>query len=135
TTGDDINHNGQEPARNAVVIDPRRTEIAEMAALHLGVRPGADTFLLLALLATLVRSDRIDHAFIEEHTIGFAQVRQALLNVPVEEWAAAADISIVDLERCAAMVVAAKAMVVRVELGMQQGINSTLNSYLEKLLL
>lgn len=33
------------------------------------------------------------------------------------------------------MIAAAKAMVVRVELGIQQGINSTLNSYLEKLLI
>ena len=33
------------------------------------------------------------------------------------------------------MIVAAKAMVVRVELGIQQGVNSTLNSYLEKLLI
>ena len=33
------------------------------------------------------------------------------------------------------MIVAAKAMIVRVELGIQQGVNSTLNSYLEKLLI
>ena len=33
------------------------------------------------------------------------------------------------------MIEAAKAMVVRVELGIQQGVNSTLNSYLEKLLI
>ena len=33
------------------------------------------------------------------------------------------------------MIAAARAMVVRVELGIQQGINSTLNSYLEKLLI
>ena len=33
------------------------------------------------------------------------------------------------------MIVAAKAMTVRVELGIQQGVNSTLNSYLEKLLI
>ena len=33
------------------------------------------------------------------------------------------------------MMAAAKAMVVRVELGIQQGVNSTLNSYLEKLLI
>ena len=132
---DHLNQIRKDPARKLIVIDPRRTETAEMADLHLAVRPGADTFLLGALLATLVRSDRIDHAFIEEHTIGFAEVRQALLDIPVEEWAAAADISIADLERCAAMIVAAKAMVVRVELGIQQGINSTLNSYLEKLLI
>jgi len=50
-------------------------------------------------------------------------VRQALLNIPVQEWAAAADISIAELESCAAMIGAAKAMVVRVDLGIQQGVN------------
>ena len=130
---DHLNQIRKDPARKLIVIDPRRTETAEMADLHLAVRPGADSVLLGALLATLVRSDRIDHAFIQEHTIGFEEVRQALLNIPIEEWAAAADVSIADLERCAAMIVAAKAMVVRVELGIQQGINSTLNSYLEKI--
>ena len=45
------------------------------------------------------------------------------------------EISMEDIERCVAMMAAAKAMVVRVELGIQQGVNSTLNSYLEKLLI
>jgi anaerobic selenocysteine-containing dehydrogenase len=67
--------------------------------------------------------------------VGFAEVKQALLDIPVEEWAAAAEVSMADIERCAAMIRAAKAMVVRVELGIQQGVNSTLNSYLEKLLI
>ncbi|WP_245285471.1 molybdopterin-dependent oxidoreductase [Bradyrhizobium japonicum] len=132
---DHLNQIRKDPARKLIVIDPRRTETAEMANLHLSVRPGADAFLLGALLATLVRSDRIDRAFIDEHTIGFPEVRQALLNIPVEAWAAAADIPVADIERCAAMIAAAKAMVVRVELGIQQGTNSTLNSYLEKLLI
>jgi hypothetical protein len=36
-----------------IVVDPRRTEIAEIADLHLAVRPGADAFLLGAVLARL----------------------------------------------------------------------------------
>ncbi|MBC9881297.1 molybdopterin-dependent oxidoreductase [Bradyrhizobium sp. INPA01-394B] len=132
---DHLNQIRKDPARKLIVIDPRRTETAEMADLHLAVRPGADSFLLGALLAMLVRSDRIDHAFIEEHTTGFADVKQALLNIPVEEWAAAADIAVADLARCVEMIAAAKAMVVRAELGIQQSTNSTLNSYLEKLLI
>src|SRR3954466_10920324 len=132
---DHLNQIRKDPARKLIVVDPRRSETAEMADLHLAVRPGADAFLLGALLATLVRSDAIDHDFISEHTVGFAEVKQALLKVPLEAWAAAAEISIDDIERCVAMMVAAKAMVVRVELGIQQGVNSTLNSYLEKLLI
>lgn len=132
---DHLNRIRKDPSRKLIVIDPRRTETAEMADLHLAVRPGADAFLLGALLATLVRSDRLDHGFIQAHTTGFEEVRRALLDIPIEDWAAAADISIEDLQRCTAMIVAAKAMVVRVELGIQQSINSTLNSYLEKLLI
>src|SRR5207302_8193190 len=68
-------------------------------------------------------------------TEGFAEVRDALLKIPVEHWAAAADIALEQIEQCVDMIVAAKAMTVRVELGIQQGVNSTLNSYLEKLLI
>jgi len=117
------------------VIDPRRSETAEMADLHLAVRPGADAFLLGAILATLVRRDAVDDDFIAQHTLGYGQVREALLRIPVQRWAEAADVPLAEIERCVDLIVAAKAMTVRVELGIQQGVHSTLNSYLEKLLI
>ncbi|MGH6778547.1 MAG: molybdopterin-dependent oxidoreductase [Bradyrhizobium sp.] len=132
---DRLNQIRRDPNRKLIVIDPRRTETAEMADLHLSVRPGADAFLLGAILATLVRRDAVDHDFLARHTSGFVEVKEALLRVPVAQWAAAADISLDRVERCADMIAAAKAMTVRVELGIQQGVNSTLNSYLEKLLI
>ena len=132
---DHLNRIRKDPARKLIVVDPRRTETAELADLHLAVRPGADAFLLGALLAILVGRGAIDRAFIDQRTVGFEVVRDALLRIPAEAWAKAADVAMVDLERCADMIAAAKAMVVRVELGIQQGVNSTLNSYLEKLLI
>jgi anaerobic selenocysteine-containing dehydrogenase len=132
---DQLNHIRKDETRKLIVIDPRRTETAELADLHIAVRPGADTFLMGALLATLIRRDAIDQAFLGEHTEGFEIVRDALLQIPVEAWAEAADVTLADVSRCVDMILAAKAMVVRVELGIQQGVNSTLNSYLEKLLI
>jgi anaerobic selenocysteine-containing dehydrogenase len=132
---DQLNRIRKDPARKLIVVDPRRTETADLADLHLAVRPGTDALLLGALLATLVRRDAIDRAFLDEHTDGFEAVRDALLRIPVEIWAHAADVPLHDIHRCADMIQAAKAMVVRVELGIQQGVNSTLNSYLEKLLI
>src|SRR5207244_8554404 len=82
-----------------------------------------------------IQRDAVDHAFIEQHTASYAEVRDALQKIPVEQWAAAADIPLEQIERCVDMIAAAKAMTVRVELGIQQGVNSTLNSYLEKLLI
>ena len=132
---DHLNRIRKDANRKLIVIDPRRTETAEMADLHLAVRPGTDAFLLGAILGLLVRRDAVDQAFLAEHTTGYADVREALLRIPVERWAAAADIPLEQIERCVDMIEAASAMTVRVELGIQQGVNSTLNSYLEKLLI
>ena len=81
---DQLNHIRKDPARRLIVVDPRRTETAELADLHLAVRPGADAFLLGALLGLLVRRDALDHAFIAAHTTDFEEVREALLRIPVE---------------------------------------------------
>ena len=38
-----------------IVIDPVRTETAELADVHLQVRPGTDLYLITALAAVLVQ--------------------------------------------------------------------------------
>jgi anaerobic selenocysteine-containing dehydrogenase len=122
------------PSRKLLVIDPRRTEVAEVADLHLRLRPGTDAFLLGAILALIVRRGGEARAFLEARTVGFEEVREALLKVPVEAWIRAADVSTADVEAAVDMILAAPSMTVRVDVGMQQARNSTLNSYLEKLL-
>jgi hypothetical protein len=117
-----------------IVIDPRRTETAEVADLHLQLRPGTDAFLLSAILSLILRRDGEDRAFIEAHTDDFEQVRNVLIEVPVEKWIEHADLNRGDVDRVVDMILAARSMVVRVELGIQQARHSTLNSYLEKLL-
>ena len=59
TTLKEIAH---DPARSMIVIDPRRTETAELADFHLQVRPGTDAWCLAALGAVLVQEDLLDHA-------------------------------------------------------------------------
>jgi len=53
-----------------VVVDPRRTKIAQQADLHLAVRPGTDVVLAWALAAELERRGALDHAFIARHVAG-----------------------------------------------------------------
>lgn len=129
-----LNAIAKDPARKLIVIDPRRSETAQHADLHVAVRPGTDAFLLTALLALLIRRDAVDVDFIAAHTTDFERVRATLDAVDIERFAAAADVPLTVLEQIADMVAAAKSMVVRAELGIQQGRYSTLNSYLEKLL-
>ena len=131
---DQLNGLRKDPGRKMVVVDPRRTETAEMADLHIALRPGTDAFLLGSLLAELMRRNAFDEAFLTAHAVGVDEVKAALATVPVAEWLAAADVGAAAFAQLVQMVMDAKAMVVRVELGIQQGLNSTLNSYLEKLL-
>ncbi len=123
-----------DPARKLVVVDPKRTESAAMADLHLQVRPGTDAFLLAAILSVLVREGWEDRAFLDRRTTGFPAVRAAFLEVPVAEYASRAGVSPEDVARVARWVSEAKSVAVRVDLGLQQSLHSTLNSYLEKLL-
>ena len=129
-----LNEIAKDPARKLIVVDPRRSETAEQADVHIAVRPGADAYLLAALLAMLVRQDLLDEDFLNQHTSGFDAVKASLLEVPIARFAAAADVPLASLQTVVEMIGQSKAMVVRAELGIQQGRHSTLNSYLEKLL-
>jgi anaerobic selenocysteine-containing dehydrogenase len=61
-----------------ILIDPRATETAKIADLHLRVRPGADVPLLNALLYEVMLAGGLDDAFINAHTTGWEQVRTVL---------------------------------------------------------
>ena len=50
-----------------VVIDPRRTETADRADLHLAIRPGTDAALWNALLAHLRETGSLDARYLAEH--------------------------------------------------------------------
>ncbi len=129
-----VNDIKNQPERKLLVIDPRRTETADVADLHLSLRPGTDAFLLAAMIAMIIERNAHHAAWLAQHTDGFPRVAATLAQVPVADWVAHADVAMADVERAVEMILAAKAMTVRVELGIQQGRHSTLNSYLEKLL-
>ena len=49
-----------DPARTLIVIDPRRTETAEIADIHLQVKPGGDAFLLASMIGVLVQEGLVE---------------------------------------------------------------------------
>jgi len=124
----------QDPNRTMVVIDPRRTETAKQADIHLQLKPGTDAFLMAAMLAIILRENLHDRDFLQTRCKDFDQVEAVLRTVPVEEYARRADVPLADLERVARGFAKAERGCVRIDLGIQQTLHSTLNGYLEKLL-
>ncbi|HEX9443695.1 MAG TPA: nitrate reductase [Candidatus Binatia bacterium] len=67
-----------------IAVDPRRTETAAFADLHLPVRPGADIALLNGMLHALIGENLIDPGFVQRHTGGFAGTLAAVGSYPPE---------------------------------------------------
>jgi anaerobic selenocysteine-containing dehydrogenase len=122
-----------DPRRALVVIDPRRTETAELADHHLQVRPGTDAFCLSALLAILVEDDLLDHDFMEHRASNGDTLLDALRSVPIADYCARAGIAESELRAVARRIARAASVSILEDLGIQQAPHSTLNSYLEKL--
>jgi formate dehydrogenase alpha subunit len=58
-----------------VVVDPRRTALAEIADVHLRPRPGTNVPLFNSLAAVLVEEELIDTRFIQERSEGWEEYR------------------------------------------------------------
>ncbi|HCB75670.1 MAG TPA: nitrate reductase [Sphingomonas bacterium] len=58
-----------EAGAKLVVIDPRRTETAQEADLHLAIRPGSDVALMNGLLAWCRDHGALDQAFLDAHVM------------------------------------------------------------------
>jgi formate dehydrogenase len=117
-----------------IVIDPVVTDTAKLADFHLRVRPGTDAWCLAALAAVLVQEDLCDEDFLAAHVSGVDDVRAVLHDVPIADYAQRCGVD-EDLIRAAARRIASAASVsVFEDLGIQQAPNSTLCSYLNKLL-
>lgn len=64
----------EDPDKLLVVIDPRKSETARRADIHLPIRPGTDALLLKAIIALIVQEGRQQSDYISEHVSGFAEV-------------------------------------------------------------
>jgi assimilatory nitrate reductase catalytic subunit len=65
-------------ALKMIVVDPRRTDTARDADLFLPILPGTDVALFNGMLHICLWEELIDHAYIEQHTEGFADLKRTL---------------------------------------------------------
>ncbi|WP_406840486.1 molybdopterin oxidoreductase family protein [Streptomyces sp. AHU1] len=77
---------GREPPR-LVCVDPRPTVVARHSAVHLAPRAGTNVALLNALLHEIIRTDRVDRAFVDAHTVGFDELADRVADC-TPSWAA-----------------------------------------------
>ena len=89
------------PALKLIVVDPRRTDTAAAADLHLPILPGSDIALYNAMLHVMLRDGLCNEAFIAAHTEGFAALRETVRDYAPAAAAAICGVPAEDIERAA----------------------------------
>ncbi|MFY9397414.1 MAG: molybdopterin-dependent oxidoreductase [Desulfomonilia bacterium] len=64
----------RDPDKLLVVIDPRKSETAAIADIHLPLRPGTDALLARAMIAIILKEGWHDREYIEQHAAGFDEI-------------------------------------------------------------
>lgn len=65
----------KDPNRLLVAVDPRRSETAAIADIHLAVRPGSDALLAKAMIAIIVQEGWEKADYLAAHTQGWQDIR------------------------------------------------------------
>ncbi len=89
------------PDLRVIVADPRRTDTASIADLHLPILPGTDIALMQAMLNVMLWEGLVDTAFIDAHTEGFEQAAEAARAMTPRKAAAICGLDAAEIVRAA----------------------------------
>ncbi|HMJ14465.1 MAG TPA: molybdopterin-dependent oxidoreductase [Polyangiaceae bacterium] len=119
----------RERGAKLIVVDPRRTETAELASEHVAVLPGGDAALLLGMIQVLIERGQTDTAWIERHTRGFEALARHLRSFTPERAAQLSGVSADTIRRLALEFAQASSSVAYARVGVCNNAFGTLASY------
>jgi anaerobic selenocysteine-containing dehydrogenase len=84
-----------------IVVDPRRTEIARRANLHIQPRPGHDAAILASMLKVVIEGGMYDRSFVANEVRGMAELRDAVSGFEPQQVALHAGVDAEEIELAA----------------------------------
>ncbi len=116
----------EEARRNGarlIVIDPYRTRTARVADWHIPIQPGTDAALALGLMRVIIEEGLYDKDYVEQHTHGFAQLREHVQPYTPQHVAGLTGVAATDVERLAREYACSTPAVIRLNYGVQRSQN------------
>lgn len=110
-----------------IVIDPRRTQIARHADIHLQIRPGTDIPLLNAMMRSIVDENLVDDLFVEMRTENYFALRNMLFQVDIARTATICGVDEEKIRHAARLYAGAQRSVICYCLGVTQHVCGTDN--------
>jgi assimilatory nitrate reductase catalytic subunit len=89
------------PDLRLIVVDPRRTDTADEADLHLAILPGTDVALYHAMLNVMLWEELIDRGAIAAHTEGWEALRDLVRDYTPEKVAPICGVAAADIVQAA----------------------------------
>lgn len=84
-----------------VVVDPKRTPVAEIADLWLRPKIGTDAALALGMINVIIRENLFDASFVKTYTVGFRDLAERAADYGLERVSAVTGVPAADIERAA----------------------------------
>jgi anaerobic selenocysteine-containing dehydrogenase len=119
----------KDPDKMLIVVDPRLSETAKIADMHLPIRPGTDALLLKVMIAIILKEGWENKSYMEKHTSGFEQIKSLFHNFDIREAVKTCQLDF-DQVREVARLYATRKSSLRYDLGIFMGRHSGLSSYL-----
>lgn len=110
-----------------IVIDPRKTLLAELADIHLAIRPGTDIPLLNAMMRIILDENLVDDLFVEMRTENYYKLRDMLYRLDLGEMAEITGVDLESINKAAQLYAQAQKSVICYCLGITQHICGTRN--------
>ena len=123
-----------DDSRTMIVIDPRRTETADLADIWLPVEPGGDAYLLAAIIGVLVDEQLVDATWLAANANGAAETMALFRGLPIAELADRSGVDEPTIRQVARRMAGASSVAVYEDLGIEMAPNSTLISYLQRVM-
>lgn len=108
-----------------IVIDPRSTETAKKATVHLAPKPGTNIPLMNGLLNLIIQAGNVDKEYIENHTVGFKELEKIVAKWPPERVREITGVPVASLREAAELLGTTKTLVSTVLQGVYQSMQAT----------
>jgi anaerobic selenocysteine-containing dehydrogenase len=129
-----IDEFSKDPAKRLIVVDPLRSETAGRANIHLKPRIGTIALFLKSLIAIILQEGWENREFIARHCTGFEQVQGWFRNFGVASALRVCGLDHAEVRELA-RIYASEPTAMRTDLGLLMDRQSTMNSYLEMILM
>lgn len=111
----------REKGARLIVVDPKRTRIAEQAQMYLQIEPGTDVVLALALAHEFETRGKINRAFVDEWVAGFDAFMQQAHRYTLEDAASICKVPMQSLQQLADAYCNAERLAVSIGNGIERG--------------